>query len=131
MLSMHNEAQIAQRMLRAGATGYLCKTCMPEFLLGAIRRAASGARVIDPQIAEDIALEASSPTQQSHHSKLTERELQVLRLFALGTSVSGIAEVLAISSKTVSTHKARLMEKMDFSSNADIVRYAVSQNLIV
>jgi DNA-binding NarL/FixJ family response regulator len=131
MLSMHNEAQIAQRMLRAGATGYFCKTCMPEILLGAIRRAASGARVIDPQIAENIALEASSPKQQSHHSKLTERELQVLRLFALGTSVSEIAEALAISSKTVSTHKARLMGKMGFSCNADIVRYAVSQNLIV
>ena len=130
MLSMHNEPQIAQRMLRVGATGYLCKTCMPEILLGAVRRAASGARVIDPQIAEDIALEASSPMQQSYQDKLTERELQVLRLFALGTSVSGIAETQAISSKTVSTHKARLMEKMGFASNADIVRYAVSQNLI-
>ena len=130
MLSMHNEPQIAQRMLRAGATGYLCKTCMPETLLGAIRRVASGARVIDPQIAENIALEASSLMHQSYHGKLTERELQVLRLFALGTSVSGIADALAISSKTVSTHKARLMEKMGFSSNAEIVRYAVSQNLI-
>nr|WP_298142737.1 response regulator transcription factor [uncultured Pseudomonas sp.] len=130
MLSMHNEPQIAQRMLRAGANGYLCKTCTPETLFGAIHRVASGARVIDPQIAEDIALEASNLTQQSHHDKLTERERQVLRLFALGTSVNGIAEALAISSKTVSTHKARLMEKMGFSSNADIVRYAVSQNLI-
>lgn len=130
ILSMHNEPQIAQRMLRAGATGYLCKTCTPETLLGAIRRAASGARVIDPQIAEDIALDASGLIQPNHHDKLTAREHQVLRLFALGTSVSGIAGALAISSKTVSTHKARLMEKMGFSSNAEIIRYAVSQNLI-
>lgn len=130
MLSMHNEPQIAQRLLRAGATGYLCKTCTPETLLRAIRRVASGARVIDPQIAESIALDASCLIRQSHHDKLTEREFQVLRLFALGTSVSRIAETLTISSKTVSTHKARLMEKMGFSSNADIVRYAVTQNLI-
>lgn len=130
MLSMHNEPQIAQRMLRAGATGYLCKTCTPETLFGAIRRVASGVRAIDPQIAENIALEASNPVQQRHHGKLTERELQVLRLFALGSNVGGIAETLEISNKTVSTHKTRLMEKMGFSSNADIVRYAVSQNLI-
>lgn len=130
MLSMHNEPQIVQRMLRAGATGYLCKTCMPETLFGAVRRVASGGRVIDPQVAERIALEASCLIHQSHHEALTERELQVLRMFALGTSVSGIAASLAISSKTVSTHKARLMEKMGFSSNADIVRYAVSQDII-
>ncbi len=130
MLSMHNEPQIAQRMLRAGATGYLCKTCTPEILLRSIRRVASGARVIDPQIAENIALTSSCLIRQSHHDQLTEREFQVLRLFALGISVNRIAETLTISSKAVSTHKARLMEKMGFSSNADIVRYAVSQNLI-
>lgn len=130
VLSMHNEPQIAQRSLRAGAAGYLCKTCAPETLLSAIRRVASGARFIDPQIAERIALDASGLQQQAHHEKLTEREFQILRLFARGTNVSRIAETLAISSKTVSTHKARLMDKMGFTSNAEIVRYAVSQRLI-
>lgn len=130
VLSMHNEPQIAQRTLRAGAGGYLCKVCSPETLLGAIRRVAAGARFIDPEIAEHIALEASGLKQRPHHDTLTEREFQILRLFARGASVGQIADTLTISSKTVSTHKARLMEKMGFSSNAEIVRYAISQRLI-
>lgn len=130
VLSMHNESQIAQRTLRAGAAGYLCKTCTAETLFNAIRRVDSGARFIDPQIAERIALEASGLQRQAHHEKLTEREFQILRLFARGASVTRIAATLTISSKTVSTHKARMMEKMGFSSNAEIVRYAVSQRLI-
>lgn len=130
VLSMYDEPQIAQRTLRAGAAGYLCKVCSPETLLGAIRRVASGARFIDPQIAERIALEASGLQQQSHHNTLTERELQILRLFARGASVARIAETLTISGKTVSTHKPRLMEKMGFSSNAEIIHYALSQRLI-
>lgn len=130
VLSMHNEPQIAQRALRAGAAGYLSKTSSPETLFSAIRRVASGARFIDPQIAERIALEASGLQQQAHHEKLTEREFQILRLFARGASVTRIAATLTISSKTVSTHKARMMEKMGFSSNAEIIRYAVSQRLI-
>lgn len=129
-LSMHNEPQIAQRMLRAGATGYLCKSCTSETLLNAIRCVASGARFIDPLIAERIALEASGLQQKVHHENLTERELQTLRLIASGASVTRIAETLNISSKTVSTHKARLMNKMSFSSNAEITRYAISHRLI-
>lgn len=130
VLSMHNEPQVAQRALKAGAAGYLCKMCSPETLLGAIRRVDSGMRFIDPQIAERIALEVSGLKQQSHQNTLTEREFQILRLFARGVSVTRIAETLTISHKTVSTHKARLMEKMGFSSNAEIVRYALSQGLI-
>lgn len=130
VLSMHNEPQIALYTLKAGAAGYLCKMCSPETLLSAIRRVASGTRFIDPQIAERIALEASGLKQQINHDTLTEREFQILRLFARGSSVTQIAETLTISSKTVSTHKARLMEKMGFSSNAEIVRYALSQRLI-
>lgn len=130
VLSMHNEPQVAQRMLRSGASGYLCKTCSPETLLGAVRRVHAGARFIDPQIAERIALEASGVQPQAHHDKLTERELQIMQLFARGASVTRIAQALSISGKTVSTHKARMMEKMGFSSNAEIIRYAVDQQLI-
>lgn len=130
VLSMHNEPQIAQHALRAGATGYLCKMCSLPTLLDAIRRVAGGLRFIDPQIAERIALEVSGLKQQSHQNSLTEREFQILLLFARGASVTRIAETLSISHKTVSTHKSRLMEKMGFSSNAEIVRFAVSQRLI-
>lgn len=130
VLSIHDEPQIAQRTLRAGAAGYLCKTCTSETLFNAIRRVASGARFIDPQIAERIALEDSGLQLLAHHENLTGREFQILRLFARGASVTRIAETLSISSKTVSTHKARLMDKMSFSSNAEIIRYAISQRLI-
>lgn len=129
VLSMQNEPQIAQKALRSGATGYLCKTCKPETLLTAIRRVASGARFIDPQIAERIAMEACGLRPQAHHVNLTDREFQIMQLFARGASVTRIAEELAISGKTVSTHKARLMEKMGFTSNAEIIRYALAEGL--
>lgn len=130
VLSMHHEPQVALHAIRAGATGYLCKVCSFETLLGAIRRVACGARFLDPQIAEYLAHDTRRRNQHIHHDALTERELQVLRLLAGGTSVTRIATLLTISSKTVSTHKARLMEKLGFSSNAEIVRYAVSEHLI-
>ncbi|WP_346657423.1 response regulator transcription factor [Pseudomonas sp. dw_612] len=130
VLSMHNDPQVAIRALKAGATGYLCKVCSLETLLGAVRRVACGERIIDPHIAECIAFEANELKQQFHHDPLTARESQILHLFALGASVTQIARKLTISSKTVSTHKTRLMEKLGFSSNAEIVRYAVSQRII-
>jgi len=130
VLSMHNETQVAQRALRAGARGYLTKDRDPETLLAAIRRVAAGERFIDPRLAEQMALEASGLGQRSHHDCLTDRELQVLRLIARGMSVNHIADQLAISNKTVSTHKARMMEKMGFASNADIVRYAIVHRLV-
>jgi len=130
VLSMHNETQIAQRALRAGAHGYLTKDRDPETLLAAIHRVAAGQRFIDPGLAEQMALEASGLGQRVDHAALSDREFQVLRLIAAVHSVNGIAERLAISNKTVSTHKTRMMEKMGFSSNADIVRYALLHHLV-
>ena len=130
VLSMHNETQVAQRALRAGALGYLSKDRDPETLLAAIRRVSAGERFIDPRLAEQMALEASGFGSRRHHDCLTDRELQILRLIAHGLSVNDIAAELAISNKTVSTHKARMMDKMAFASNADIVRYAIAQQLI-
>ncbi|HLA30166.1 MAG TPA: response regulator transcription factor [Pseudomonas sp.] len=130
VLSMHNEVPIAQRALRAGASGYLTKDRDPETLLMAIRRVAAGGRYIDAGLAEQIVFAASGLGPDNQHDALTHRELQVMRLLARGVNVTRIAADLAISHKTVSTHKARLMEKMGFASNADIVRYAVDQRLI-
>lgn len=129
VLSMHNEAQIAQRALRAGASGYLTKDRDPETLLMAIRRVAAGGRYIDAGLAEQIAFAASGLGPHSQHDELTERELQVMCQLARGLSVMRIADELAISHKTVSTHKARLMEKMGFASTADIVRYVMVHRL--
>jgi DNA-binding NarL/FixJ family response regulator len=126
VLSMHNEIHIAQRALRAGALGYLTKDSDPETLLAAMRRVVSGQRYLDPGLAEQIALQSSGLKQQTYVESLSDREFQILRLLAHGMSVNQIAEQLVISNKTVSTHKTRLMEKMGFSSTADIVRFAMT-----
>ena len=131
ILSMHNEPQIARRALAAGAAGYLTKDNNPEVLLAAVRKVASGGRFIDPVLAQSIALEITQPgSPAALHEHLSDRELQIFTLLARGTSVNDIADQLVISNKTVSTHKARLMEKMNLASNADLVRYALHHRII-
>ncbi|SEI23569.1 response regulator [Pseudomonas asplenii] len=130
VLSMHNEAQIAQRALRAGANGYLTKDHNPETLLAAIHKVAGGGRYLDPRIAEQLAFASSSPSDDAA-TQLSDREFQILRLLGQGLSVNQIADQLVISNKTVSTHKARLMEKMGFTCNAEIVKYAMTHGLAV
>ncbi len=128
VLSMHNEAQIAQRALRAGANGYLTKDHNAETLLAAINKVANGGRYLDPRIAEQLAFANAEP-RDSGLDSLSDREFQILRLLADGLGVNQIAERLAISNKTVSTHKTRLMEKMGFNCNADIIRYALTERM--
>ncbi|GAB4089911.1 response regulator [Hydrogenophaga soli] len=130
VLSMHNEPQIARRALAAGAVGYLTKDCDPSVLLAAVRRVANGGRFIDPVMAEFMAFELQGKQATEGHHHLSDREFQVLCLLARGKSVNEIAQELSISNKTVSTHKARLMEKMNFTNNAEIVRYAMDKNLV-
>lgn len=130
ILSMHNEVQIARRALNAGASGYLTKDSRPEVLLMAMQKVAAGGRFIDPVLAEQMAFELGGSGQRPPHTLLTDREFHILRLLVRGMSVNGIAEELAISNKTVSTHKARLMQKMNIDNSAELVRYAVSHGLI-
>jgi DNA-binding NarL/FixJ family response regulator len=131
VLSMHHEPQIAHHALKAGASGYLTKDSDPETLIAAIHKVAHGGRFIAPQLAEAIAFESSMPAAAARHECLTERELAIMRLLAKGHGINDIADVLSISNKTVSTHKSRLMEKMGFSSVADLVRYTVSHGIRV
>ena len=128
-LSMHNEVMMAQRALKAGANGYLCKDSDPKMLLAAIRRVVSGGQFLDPVIAEKMAFDACGLGNQAQHEALSDRESQILRMLANGRCVNDIAAELFISNKTVSTHKARMMEKMGFQNTADIVRYAISNGL--
>jgi len=130
VLSMHGEPQIARRALNAGAAGYVTKDREPEILLTAIRKVVQGGRYIDPVLAEQMVFETNDPEQKALHEQLSEREYEILLLLAKGNSLNQIAEQLAISNKTVSTHKMRLMQKMNFSSNADLVRYAVANGLV-
>ncbi|HZW24870.1 MAG TPA: response regulator transcription factor [Gallionella sp.] len=130
VLSMHNELQVAKRVLQAGAAGFVTKGSMQETLMDAVRRVAAGGRFIDPVIAEQMMFEKTVPGEVAAHERLSERELHILKLFAKGRGVNEIAAELFISNKTVSTHKARLMQKMNFQNNADLVRYAADHGLI-
>jgi len=130
VLSMHNELQIARRALTAGASGYLTKDSRPDILMAAIRKVATGGRFIDPGLAEQMVFEAGDSGSRPPHELLSDREFHILRLLVRGMSVNDVAEELVISNKTVSTHKARLMLKMNFNNNAELVRYAVAHGLI-
>lgn len=130
VLSMHNELQIARRALNAGASGYLTKDSRPDVLMTAIRKVAAGGRFIDPVLAEEMVFETDDPEQYRPHVLLSDREFHILRLLVRGMTVNGIAQELAISNKTVSTHKARLMQKMNIDNNAELVRYAIDHGLI-
>lgn len=130
VLSMHNEVQIARRALAAGANGYLTKDSNPETLLAAITRVAAGGRFLDSVLAEAMAFESSGGSPAASHEQLSDREFQILCALAKGIGVNDIAAQLSISNKTVSTHKARLMEKMGFSSNVDLVRYSIDHRLL-
>lgn len=124
VLSMHHDPHLATRIMRAGAAGYLTKTQSPEALIAAVKKVSSGARYIDPDLLEQIALCGLKTHTRCGLESLTNREFQIMRLLTDGLSVNQIAEQLMISNKTVSTHKINLMEKMGFSSNADLIKFA-------
>ena len=130
VLSMHNEPQIARRALAAGAAGYLTKDSDPEVVLAAIRKVAGGGRFIDPGLAEAMVLDSVNGGGGAPHEQLSEREQQILRLLVRGRSVNEIADELVISNKTVSTHKSRLMQKLNLQNNAELVRYGVEHGLV-
>ena len=128
VLSIHNEAQVVSRALRAGATGYVTKDSDPEVLLTAIRKLASGGRFIDPKMVDAIIFETHSGDAPPHEI-LSDREFQVLQMLASGKSINDIAEGLALSAKTISTHKMRLMQKLGLANNAELIRYAIRHGL--
>ncbi len=128
VLSMHNEVQIARRALAAGANGYLTKDCGAETLTAAIRKVASGGRYIDTRIVERMVFEGDDE-QSPPHEQLSSREQRILGLLGQGRTVNEIAAELSISNKTVSTHKARLMQKMSFANNAELMRYVFTHDV--
>jgi DNA-binding NarL/FixJ family response regulator len=129
VLSMHEEHQYAVRAIRAGASGYLTKEGAAVQLTAALRKVAGGGAFITPEVAERLALDAMPHTDGPLHETLSDREFQVFRLLVNGRTVSDIAEQLHLSAKTVSTHKARLMEKLQVDSNAELIHYAVRHRL--
>lgn len=129
VLSMHEEEQYAVRSIRAGASGYLTKETASDQLVSAIRKVAAGGAFITPAVAEQLAIGAMPNTEGPLHSSLSDREFQVMSMLVSGKSITDIASELNLSVKTVSTHKTRLMQKMGMSNQADLIRYALDNNL--
>ena len=129
VLSMHAERQYAMRAVKAGASGYLTKDSAATQLVAAIRKVAGGGAFISAEVAEELALSAMPHAEGPPHASLSDREYQVFQLLVAGKSVSDIAAGLNLSAKTVSTHKARLMEKMGLANQTELVRYAIRHRL--
>jgi two-component system invasion response regulator UvrY len=128
ILTMHSEAQFALRALKAGAAGYVTKESAPSELVTAIRKVVVGGHYVTAGLAERLAANISGGGAMPHES-LTDREYQVFRLMAAGQSSRQIATALSLSIKTVSTHRARIFEKMQMSSAAQLAAYAVRNRL--
>lgn len=129
MLSTYSEEIYAMRAIRLGAAGYLTKDVAEETLVAAIRKAAAGGRYLSPLLLEKLVFKVDK-APFSTHENLSNRELQVLCLIASGSSLVRIAEQLHLSPNTVTTYRTRILEKMQFRSNADLTRYAIESGLV-
>jgi DNA-binding NarL/FixJ family response regulator len=130
VLSMHGESQYAARALKAGASGYLTKDSAAAQLLGAIRKVAGGGVHITEAAATQLLNAGGAAGDAPQHTLLSDREFEVFRRLVGGRSITEIAEGLHVSVKTISTHKARILEKMGMASTAELVRYAVEHRLL-
>jgi two-component system invasion response regulator UvrY len=130
LLSMHPEEQFARRALKGGAAGYLTKESVPEELKEAVRKVAMGGRYVSATLAEKLAVDLRAGADTPLHELLSDREFQVLRMIASGKSVKDIADDLSLSVKTVSTYRARILEKSGMKTNAELIRYALQSQLV-
>src|ERR1700730_797413 len=129
VLTMHAEDNFAVRCLREGADGYLTKDAGPEQLVLAVRKVSAGGKYVSPALAERLAFNLDTSFDRPLHEKLSHREFQVMRLIGAGRAASEIAAELHLSIKTVSTYRARILEKMDMRTNSEIMRYAIELGL--
>lgn len=130
ILSFHPEERFAVRALKAGAAGYITKESATEELVQAVRRVAGGGRYVSTALAERLAAELADKSDKLPHETLSDREFQVMRLFAQGKKSSEIAEQLSVSVNTVNTYRTRLLQKMKMQSDVELSRYAVEHGLI-
>lgn len=130
IFSMHPEDQIAVRALKAGAYGYLTKDAEEGELSRAVHTILAGKKFITAAVAEQLALQLENPSDKPPHELLSDREYQTLLLFASGKTVSQIAQELSLSVPTISTYRARILEKMNLKNNAELTRYALENKLV-
>jgi len=130
MLSMHPEEQYAVRALRAGASGYLTKESAPEELVAAIRKVSTGGKYVSASLAERLASIVQRDDEALPPETLSHREYQVMCILASGKTVSAAARELSLSVKTISTYRARILEKLKMKNNAELMRYAIKNQLV-
>jgi len=130
LLSMHPEQQFARRALKAGAAGYVTKDSVTEELKQAVKRIVAGGRYVSATLAEKLAVDLRQGADKPLHELLSDREFQVLRMIASGKTVKDISEELGLSVKTVSTYRARILEKTGMRTNAELIRYALQTQLV-
>jgi len=130
VLSVHPEDQYAIRVMRGGASGYLNKDSAPEELVKAVHRILLGKKYITPSLAEKLADSLDQDADRLPHENLSDREFEVLKMLAAGMPVADIADTLSLSPTTVSTYRARVLQKMNAKTNADLTRYAMENKLI-
>jgi len=131
VLSVHPEDQFALRALKAGAEGYLTKESAPEELVKAIRKILAGGRYVSPTLAEKLALGVRKDSTRAPHETLSDREYEIMCCIASGKTVTEIAGELSLSPKTISTYRARILEKLGVRNSAEIVQYATQNNLLI
>lgn len=130
ILSMHSEALFARRVLKAGAAGYITKNSPRAKLAEAVDKVISGGLYISPALAEKLALDLREGDARPPHENLSDREFEVLRLLASGKTVGEIADQLSLSAGTISTYRARVLDKMGMKTNAELTRYAIQNRLV-
>ena len=130
LLSMHPEGQYARRALKSGAAGYLTKESVPEELKEAVRRVQAGGRYVSASLAENLAFDLRRAADTPVHELLSDREFQVLRMIASGRTVKQIADEIALSVKTISTYRARILLKTGMKTTAELIRYALQTHLV-
>lgn len=130
VLSMHPEEQYAVQALKEGASGYLTKKSAPDELLTALRKVSSGGKYVSSSLAEKLAYALEKDGEKPPHETLSVREYEVMRLIASGKTVTEIARELFLSPKTISTYRARILEKMRMKNNTQLVRYAIKNRLV-
>lgn len=129
VFSMYAEDQYAERVLRAGGSGYVTKDCGVDELVRAIRKVCVGGKYVSPQLAEKLAFDLEGHSDKAPHETLSDREYEVMRRIALGKTVKEIADELSLSVKTISTYRGRLLKKMRLRNNAEVMHYAIQNRL--
>ena len=130
ILSMHAEGLHASRVLREGGAGYVSKETAPQELTKAIKKVASGGKYVSETLAEILAFELASDAQKPPHERLSDREYRVMWLLASGKQINEIATEMELRPTTVSTYRARIFKKLGLSNTAELVRYAIRQQLV-